>query len=60
MHPEGATWQVKCSRYEFDRLQQRADEEQAARWPNQEPLELQEYAVDRWSILSPLANYRTL
>lgn len=60
MHPEGAAWQVQRSRYEFDRLQQRADEEHAARWPNQEPLALQEYAVDRWSILSPLTNYRTL
>lgn len=60
MHPEGIAWYVERSRFEFDRLLERADDDYAVRWPNQEPLAMQEFAVDRWSILSPLTNYRTL
>lgn len=56
----GHAWLAKKAAFDFERLMKRADEDYTIRWPNQRPLAEQEFAVDRWSILSPLTNYRTL
>ena len=56
----GHRWHAARAAFDFEHFLQRADEDYAIRWPNQRPLAEQEFAVDRWSILSPLTNYRTL
>lgn len=56
----GHDWLARRAAFAFERQLERADEDFTLRWPNQQPLAEQEFAVDRWAILSPLTNYRTL
>lgn len=59
-HPIGYEWRERRAEVEFDRTLELADFISRARKQNQWPLAEQEFAVDRWSILSPLASYRTM
>ena len=59
-HRTGYVWLAGRTAFEFERRLDRADRIYDLRWQNQGPLAEQEFAVDRWSILSPITNYRTL
>ena len=59
-HPLRYEWHDERIPVEFDRYLELADAVHRARWDNQRPLAEQEFTVDRWAILSPMSNYRTL
>ena len=59
-HPLAYEWLDARSEYDFDKTLERADRVHRHRTQNQMPLADQQFAVDEWSILSPLSSYRTL
>jgi len=59
-HPRMYEWYEERIPVEIDRFLELADAVHRARWENQRPLAEQEFTVDRWAILSPMSNYRTL
>lgn len=59
-HPRMYEWHDERAPVEVDRFLETADAVHRARWENQRPLAEQEFTVDRWAILSPMSNYRTL
>jgi ABC-type transport system involved in multi-copper enzyme maturation permease subunit len=59
-HPSAAAWLDARSAYDFDKILERADRVHRHRTQNQMPLADQQFAVDEWSVLSPITGYRAL
>ncbi|HJP32500.1 MAG TPA: ABC transporter permease subunit [Candidatus Latescibacteria bacterium] len=59
-HPRGNAWREQRARFRFDQMLEYADEDFKYRTANQMPLAQQEFLVDKWAVLSPLTNYRSL
>jgi ABC-type transport system involved in multi-copper enzyme maturation permease subunit len=60
MHPAGRGWRARRERFAFARGADTADRVVAHRDHNQMPLAHQQYAVDRWAVLSPFTGYQVL
>ena len=59
-HPKAYEWLDARAAFEFDKTLERADRIHRHRNQNQIPLARQQFAVDRWSVLSPFTGYRGL
>ncbi|MBT4496287.1 MAG: ABC transporter permease [Gemmatimonadetes bacterium] len=59
-HPKGYEWLQKRNAYSIERLMEFAEKRYKALWAHQVAFAHQAFLVDRWSILSPYTNYRTL
>lgn len=59
-HPSAYEWLDARAEFEFNKTLERADRVHRHRTQNQMPLADQQFAVDEWSILSPVTGYRVL
>jgi len=59
-HPRAYEWLDARVAFEFDKTLEMADRVERHRRQNQMPLAWQQFAVDEWSVLSPVAGYRVL
>ena len=59
-HPRAYEWLDARAAFEFDKTLEMADRVERHRRQNQMPLAWQQFAVDEWSVLSPVAGYRVL
>jgi hypothetical protein len=59
-HPEGYAWLQNRNAFDFDKQLEMARRVYELQRANYEPLAREALLVDRWSILSPFTNYKTL
>jgi hypothetical protein len=59
-HPEGYAWLQNRNAFDFDKQLEMARRVYELQRANYEPLAREALLVDRWSILSPFTNYKTM
>lgn len=59
-HPRGYQWMAQRNAFTVPAQLALAEERYKLLWANQAPLAAESRAVDRWSMLSPFTNFRTL
>ncbi|MEW6749763.1 MAG: ABC transporter permease subunit [Candidatus Latescibacterota bacterium] len=59
-HPRGYQWMAQRNAFAVPAQVELAEERYKLLWANQAPLAAQSRDVDRWSLLSPFTNFRTL
>lgn len=53
-------WRARRTAVELDKILETSDRMAQAQWANWQPLAREAFLVDEWSVLSPIANFKTL